>query len=389
MKFSTICLSLVSSLGAVTVAAHGDETLVWSVIDTKLPEPISDMTATLGTGSTNKDLVYIAGGCNDPKGNIFDEETAQFSCLSITDALYSFNPSTNEFVTLPSLPRARYRHGATMDSTNNRLWLMGGRTLMDDVIMEVDVFDFDSNTWLTPGNLTMGISDNAAFSFGGEHVYIAGGWNQDYNALNNAWRINATNIETIDQEAIASLSEARGDVKAAVDANGMAHIAGGFTDANGYCPALSTSERFDGTVWTSGSDLQFARGDKALVLLDGHLVALGGEKAIDATCANTNPDHGGRTVTIDEVEVLSAEGVWEEVASIPQARFRFDAVVVNDKLYAFGGQNSYDDVCKCFSSSNEIIVFTEEEEKTPLSGATVSSAAVSMVLMAAAATILM
>lgn len=254
--------------------------------------------------------------------------------------------------------------------------------------LPVQVFDFGTNTWLTPGNLTLGISDTAAFAID-NYVYIAGGWNQDYNALTNAWRIKSDSIDSIQQEDIAPLNVARGDVKAAIDKNGLAHVAGGFTDQNGYCPALDSVERYDASTntWTNATFLSFARGDKALaVLSNGHLVALGGETAIDATCTITNPDHGGATATIDEVEILSDDGlVWEEAASIPDAKFRFDAVSVGNKLYAFGGQNAYDDDCKCYSSSDEIIVFTEEES----SGGVIASGAAAIVMAAAAGALFM
>jgi hypothetical protein len=127
MKVSSV--ALVSLFARTTLALVG----TWTVLDVKLPEPISDLTANLGPDG----LIYIAGGCNAKKGNAYNNATGYFDCLSTTDSFVSFNPTTNEIVTLPSLPRPRYRHGAAV--SNNRLWLVGGRTVATDVIMEIDV----------------------------------------------------------------------------------------------------------------------------------------------------------------------------------------------------------------------------------------------------------
>ena len=78
----------------------------WEVLDdVKLPKALSDNTATtLSTGE-----ILIAGGCDAPKGNTFiDAEGNQldfFICESISDALYSFNPTDGTFTTLAKLPR--------------------------------------------------------------------------------------------------------------------------------------------------------------------------------------------------------------------------------------------------------------------------------------------
>ena len=127
MKFSS--LAVISLFARTTLALVG----TWTVLDVKLPESISDLTANLGPDG----LIYVAGGCNASEGNVYNNDTGFFDCLSITDSFVSFNPTTNKVVTLPSLPRPRYRHGAAV--SNNRLWLIGGRTVATDVIMEIDV----------------------------------------------------------------------------------------------------------------------------------------------------------------------------------------------------------------------------------------------------------
>ena len=142
MKLSFLSFFL---LHAITIHAHNDGTLhdheedtlssssSWQVLSTaSLPKPLSDLTATL---SSSSDKVYIAGGCDSPLGNEFLE--GFFACSSISNALYEFDVLQNTFTTLAEMPRARYRHAAGI--IDNQLWLIGGRTLQDELIAEVDV----------------------------------------------------------------------------------------------------------------------------------------------------------------------------------------------------------------------------------------------------------
>ena len=68
-------------------------------------------------------------------GNVYNG--GGFSCDSISNAFYAFDPEDREFQTLASLPRERYRHSSAI--IKNQVWLVGGRTLEDVLIPEVDV----------------------------------------------------------------------------------------------------------------------------------------------------------------------------------------------------------------------------------------------------------
>jgi hypothetical protein len=139
MKLSFLAFFLLQA--TATIHAHDDGTdhdhphdsySTWKVLSTtSLPKPLSDLTATL----SSSDKVFIAGGCDSPLGNEFLE--GFFACSSISSALYEFDFLQNSFTTLAEMPRARYRHAAGI--LDNQLWLIGGRTLQDDLIAEVDV----------------------------------------------------------------------------------------------------------------------------------------------------------------------------------------------------------------------------------------------------------
>jgi hypothetical protein len=177
------------------------------------------------------------------------------------------------------------------------------------------------------------------------------------------WRIDSTSVDTIGViERVASLQEARGDIKVDTNNMGAAFVVGGFTDQNNYCPPLATAEKYTvaSNSWSSLDDLSSPRGDMSVVELEGRLLAIGGETQVDLTCAITDPDPGEGTVVMDDVETLDDSGTWITVASIPNSRFRFDSASVGNKIFAFGGQNSYNKACTCYPITNEILVFTEQ-----------------------------
>jgi hypothetical protein len=134
MLLYTSIVAASSILLSSTVQAHDIE-LQRTEKDVKIPKPISDHTATLAQDN----LIYIAGGCDDPNGNVLiqDGNATFFACNSISDSFYSFDPVTETFTTLPNLPSPRYRHAAA--AVNNKVWIVGGRNLQDSLVIDVSV----------------------------------------------------------------------------------------------------------------------------------------------------------------------------------------------------------------------------------------------------------
>jgi hypothetical protein len=141
MLRSLICCALFLSTGA---SAHHEEIVIGfesNTLDTKLPKPLSDFTAVMGD-STAK--VYLSGGCDSTYGNRFNESDGRFLCESISNQQYIFDINTQEFSESEPMPTERYRHAAVL--TNNQVWLVGGRSLEDDIITDVDVRVFVSSS---------------------------------------------------------------------------------------------------------------------------------------------------------------------------------------------------------------------------------------------------
>lgn len=132
MKFFLPFLTCLPLLLDLVQAGHGLE-LERTELEVKLPKAISDHTAALGSDN----LIYIAGGCDSPDGNIFDANGTFFYCPSVSSSFYAFDPTTMTFTTLSDLPRPRYRHASV--AIENHLFLVGGRDVEENLIVEVDV----------------------------------------------------------------------------------------------------------------------------------------------------------------------------------------------------------------------------------------------------------
>lgn len=187
--------------------------------------------------------------------------------------------------------------------------------------------------------------------------------NVSYTARSSVLRLTSATVDSVEIEAVVLLQVARGDIRAVTNDKGEAFVVSGFTDQNNFCAPLPVVEKYEiaTDTWTYLEDVKSPGGDKALVELDGNVFTIGGEDQVDPTCSPTidPPDPGEATVALDDVEMLEESGSWTTVASIPHARFRFDAEAVGSQIFVFGGQNAYNNTCQCYSASNEILVSTK------------------------------
>lgn len=330
----------------------------------KLPMPMSDMSATYDEST---DRIYLVGGCDDPQGNS-QLQPDLFVCFSITDKAFSFDPATATFEELPAAPRARYRH--TASNVDGKIWLVGGRTIEDFVIPEVDVYDPVEKSWTTIGSLPaeLQFSDLASFYHEG-FMYALGGYEQNYAAIDTLFRMSSDVEDGLTTEVMAPLAHARGDVHA-VGIDDYGYITGGYTHedgAGGYCVPHSSTERYDikGNKWETIDDLDTGRADKALVTLNGNILAFGGETKDKSLCGGTTAEY---TVALNDVEVLEDPHMdtssWSTIAETPARTFRFSGAShpPSNAVYTFGGQTFYSPDCECFATSDVVTKYTEIAE---------------------------
>jgi hypothetical protein len=272
-------------------------------------------------------------------------------------------------------------------AAKGKLWLVGGRTIPDDtIIAEVDVYDPATDSWSTVGTIPEQFltSDNGAFANAdGSTIYVVGGYNPQYfapEALATTFSFQtqasldllASNLAMGNEKVLENLAvtprgnllQGRGDIHAVTSGDGTrAYVAGGYA---GMCQPLTSAEVFDmekGT-WSNAGDLLKARGDGAMVEAAGTIFAIGGEINHPDQCAAPElvPPLAHQSLAVDDVEAfeyavsLGSTPEWVDVADIPEFRFRFSAAAwpSTGVAYAFGGQTSFDESCKCFPTTDEI-----------------------------------
>jgi hypothetical protein len=232
--------------------------------------------------------------------------------------------------------------------------------------LSFQVYDPTKNTWATPFSLSedQGVSDLGAFANGND-IYIVGGLNKRFAPEKKVWKINGSNLVSLQITSMANLSQARGGIQAYTNGEGFAYVAGGVDS----CPRLDSVEKYDivGDSWSDESPLQNYRSDMALTSFDGRLLAIGGEAAFDDGCNGGDSVTGETTKVVNDVELLNDLGVWEMVPPIPVASFRFGGVYFAGKTYVFGGQVGYNADCQCYKTTDQVLIL--ESSGTPATDA--------------------
>jgi len=342
----------------------------WEYLDSTLPKGISDMTATY---SDSDSKIYIFGGC-DSGNTRADFDPKMFICTNVSDEGFIFDPSDNSFNSTKTMPRERYRHSAAI--WQGKIYLVGGRDVMDNIITDVDVYDIASGTWTTPFQLdpVMAKSDFGMFSYG-DSFHMAGGYDSGYTASNSTYKLD---MNTLAVTELSNMVESRGDIYAERIGD-IAVVAGGFTHEDYFCQAKNSTERYDISKdkWVKMNDMNINRGDQALVALEHYLFALGGEYKI--TCTG---DAAESTTPADEVDVLDLSTAttstpWTKLDDIPDNRFRFtgEAHPPTDTIFIFGGQKYYDVDCDCYDVSDRVLAYHVHHDTFPTKLGSTKSAA--------------
>lgn len=216
------------------------------------------------------------------------------------------------------------------------------------------------------------VVDHSAVGYNGM-IYVMGGYDGNYTAYNRLYAIDIQNKEITN---LPPMNEKKGDAHATIYINedtgkSSIVIAGGFYHENRFCAPLPSVEMYDfeNEKWTMLSNLNEARGDVAIVELNGLVYTIGGETKHENYC---NPDvdvtESSASIAVDDVETfdprLGVSSGWTVMSDLNEYRFRSTAAVWTDDdgkstVYVFGGQSAYDAVCDCFPVSNRIFSFSD------------------------------
>ena len=236
------------------------------------------------------------------------------------------------------------------------------------------MYDPGSDQWTTVGSLPKEktTSDLAAWSWQ-NYIYIAGGYFEDYTATTETIRLDMNQFadnytassDTIDYETMYPMAAPRGDFHA-VTYFGYAYAAGGITHTSNWCTSLTDFERYHMATdtWETLDDLTVGRADMAVAVLNGKIVATGGE--VKPLNCETLLDPAFGSLPQDDVEVFipsigDSKAEWVSYMASPRELFRYAAAAVPamGAIYTFGGQKPYDASCQCFASSDEILMARE------------------------------
>ncbi len=231
----------------------------------------------------------------------------------------------------------------------------------------MQVFDPEQQKWSVYLTLDEDhqTSDHASVVRDGK-IYVFGGWTPFYDAKADVYSIDTENDGKI--EDLEPMSKARGDIAGLhYKHNGIdaAYIMGGFSNENDYCAPFPTVEAYDfkKNSWETSHSLSSERGDKAAVVIDEMIFAVGGESKHEDMCEKdaAELDENEHSVAVDDVEVLdpkSKDG-WKFMTKLPEIRFRASAAVdeKTNTIYLFGGQKSFNPDCNCYKTANTIYYY--------------------------------
>jgi N-acetylneuraminic acid mutarotase len=297
-----------------------------------LPEPISDYQAV-----SHKNHVYVIGGQKGCSGSA--------TCAgTVVNTVYQYDTKLDKYdTTKTAMPAVRYRYASAV--VGDKIYIIGGLTADDNGMLKTTlIYDITNDSWSTGPNMATGRSDTCAAVVGSK-IYVVGG----YSKISSPGPITLDSVEVLDTAAASpawatapSLPAPRGDITCA-SSGGKAYAIGGFYDPNASdADGWSTTAFFDtmfeftpgAAAWVEKAKMPSSRGDKAAVTMsDGSIIVVGGE-------TNTGETHDAAQsqVAAHPVEqYYPAHDTWVAKASIPTARFRFGAAVVDDIVYAMGG----------------------------------------------------
>jgi len=214
--------------------------------------------------STYNGKLFVVGGYT-----IVDEERTP------TDKLFSYNPSTDKWEELKSMPKAR---GAlTANFIDGILYAIGGEDSSKKTLKKTEAYDPTTNTWSTKSSMPTPRHHIASIADDGK-IYVIGGRQTGEDLGQNVDANEVYDVKSDTWNSLQPMPTQRSGLAAAIF-NDSIYVFGGEDPFN------ESSETFENTeiyhpindTWTSGSSLPTARhGHVALTVYDKIYVIGGG-----------------------------------------------------------------------------------------------------------------
>lgn len=272
------------------------QTLEWSDM-ASLPQTL----AWAGAGVINN-LLYLVGGMVPTTPNL------------PTNSLYSYNPTSNSWSTLPSLPVSLLGISATGD-IGGLLYAAGG---FDSSLSSDNLYSYNpgTSTWSTLAPLPTAVHNAASAAFS-NIFYLAGGFDggtyttlQAYTPATNSWA------------TLASMPSGTTDA-GAVALNGLLYVAGGMNTLSNETNMLQVYNPATNT-WATLAPMPVSLEGLSALTLGGILYVIGGYDG---------------TSEVNSVEAYDpSSNTWTTLGNpLPQAVVGLSGGAINNVIYEAGG----------------------------------------------------
>ncbi len=287
-----------------TCPAGTGPNLNWSTI-----APMPGGLSSLAIGGVNG-IMYAVGGFN----SVFPGDDH-------SNLLYAYNPSTNTWATLASMPTERAELGVGV--VNGILYAVGGYNGYT-ALSTVEAYDPSTNTWSTKASMPIAQAQFAVGVINGI-LYAVGGQNGSF--VNSA-AVQAYNPTTNTWSSEASLPTATADLAAGV-INGILYAGGGYITTSSGTVVTNAFEAYDPSLntWIAKAPLPMDIAGHGMGAISGILYVVGG---------------GGDVIPYwNMVEAYDpSANSWSYKNSMPTIRSALAVGVVNGTIYAVGGENT-------------------------------------------------
>lgn len=268
-----------------------------------------------------QDLLDAGGAAIDGKIYVVDGKTS----VGPQSTLYIFDTATQTWSTGAGLPGAAVENPAAV-AYQGQLYVIGGSTQASSgATTSAHRYDPATNTWTTLPSMATGRGGPAA-AVVGDDIWVAGGMDANGASLAST---EVFHIPTGTWSAGPTMATAR-DNPGAAAVGGTLYVFGGRTRlANGteVNPTLASMEFLapGANAWQAGASMPTGRRTFAVGVLDGKIVATGGE---------ATPTGG----TFPQTEAYDpVTGAWETWSWMPTPRHGMAAGVVANQLHTIAG----------------------------------------------------
>eukprot|EP01130_Rhizamoeba_saxonica_P002365 TRINITY_DN12185_c0_g1_i1.p1 TRINITY_DN12185_c0_g1~~TRINITY_DN12185_c0_g1_i1.p1 ORF type:complete len:824 (-),score=194.20 TRINITY_DN12185_c0_g1_i1:45-2516(-) len=309
--FIIIAIFHVSSLENTLLHASPSANHFWKFRQS-MEVGLSDFTAS----TVGEKGIYLIGGCGSETVSTvdFNEGTSQYDCDEVADSVIIYQPKSDSYTTLVSLPTPRYRHSAAV--YNELIYIFGGINDSGDVVNEVEIFNTLTNEWVD-NDFTYENYDFCAVTVENS-IYLIGGYD-NATAVNTVHKFDT---DTGDFEESVPMLEQRAN-HGCVVLDDKIFVFGG--------ESISTIESINilaDDEWFAEEQSSSTRSDKAIAALNDKLYVFGGASGDDVL----------NDISIYVPSYIpNAKGNWFYGGELPSRRFRFAATTFQDSIFVFGG----------------------------------------------------